>query len=283
MILARTRTELEAALASPRARGDAVALVPTMGFLHEGHLSLMDLARSSGDFVAASIFVNPLQFGVGEDLDRYPRDLDRDLALLEGRGVDLVFHPSVEEMYPGGPPEVSVDPGPMGDLLCGAFRPGHFKGVLTVVARLLGLIRPTLAVFGQKDYQQAVLIRRMIRDLELQVRVEVGPVVREPDGLAMSSRNVYLTESQRRDALGLHGGLVAVQDAFSDGERSFSALQARLRTTVSRHRTLQLQYAEIVDAESLRPVDPVVPGAVALVAAVCGSTRLIDNHILVES
>jgi pantoate--beta-alanine ligase len=152
--------------------------------------------------------------------------------------------------------------------------------VLTVVARLLGLFRPGVAVFGQKDFQQSVLIRRMIRDLELQVRVEVGPVVREPDGLAMSSRNVYLTDAQRADAPGLHRGLMEVQEAFSHGETSFSALQARLRAEVSRHRSLQLQYAEIVDPDTLRSVHPVLPGAVAVVAAVCGSTRLIDNHVL---
>jgi len=219
VILARTREELADALAPVRRAGDLLALVPTMGYLHEGHLSLMDLAGENAEFVAASVFVNPLQFGAGEDLHRYPRDLDRDLALLEGRGVNLVFHPEAQEMYPGGDPVVTVDPGPMGDLLCGAFRPGHFRGVLTVVARLLGLFRPHVAVFGQKDYQQAVLIQRMVRDLALGADVLLGPVVREPDGLAMSSRNVYLDQARRKDALGLYRGLMAAREAFASGAR----------------------------------------------------------------
>ena len=282
MILARTRAELAEVLEAPRGGDARIGLVPTMGYLHEGHLSLVDLARQNADFVAASIFVNPLQFGAGEDLDRYPRDVDRDLALLEARGTDVVFHPSVEEMYPGGDPLVTVDPGPMGDLLCGAYRPGHFRGVLTVVARLFGILRPRVAVFGQKDYQQGVLIKRMVRDLEMDVDVLQGPVVREPDGLAMSSRNVFLSRSLRSDALGLHQGLLAVQEAFSGGQTSHAALQTRLRTTVSRRPGLQLQYGEIVDPLSLRPVDPVPAGAVVAVAALCGPTRLIDNQILVE-
>ncbi|MGW8266369.1 MAG: pantoate--beta-alanine ligase [Longimicrobiales bacterium] len=282
MILCRTRVDLVRALDTPRIGGARIGLVPTMGYLHEGHLSLVDLARQKADFVAVSIFVNPLQFGAGEDLDRYPRDLERDFTLLEDRWADLVFHPSVEEMYPANGPLVTVDPGPMGDLLCGAFRPGHFRGVLTVVARLFGLFRPQLAVFGQKDYQQGVLIRRMVEDLELNVDVHLSPVVREPDGLAMSSRNVFLSDTLRSDALGLYQGLLAVQEAFSGGQTSHAALQTRLRATVSRRPGLQLQYGEIVDPLSLRPVDPVPPGAVVAVAALCGPTRLIDNHILAD-
>lgn len=280
MILARTREELADALAPVRRAGDVLALVPTMGYLHEGHLSLMDLAGENAEFVAASVFVNPLQFGAGEDLHRYPKDLDRDLALLEGRGVKLVFHPEVPEMYPGGDPEVTVDPGPMGDLLCGAFRPGHFRGVLTVVARLLGLFRPHVAVFGQKDFQQAVLIKRMVRDLALGADVLLGPVIREPDGLAMSSRNVYLDKARRRDALGLYRGLMAAREAFASGERSHAALQAKLKAVISRHAGLDLQYGDVVDPKTLLPTDPVPSDAVGIVAAMCGSTRLIDNHIL---
>ncbi len=280
MKLICTRADLSRALEAGRGEGKSVGLVPTMGYLHEGHLSLVDLARHRTGFVATSIFVNPLQFGAGEDLDRYPRDLDRDLGLLEERGVDLVFHPSVQEMYPDGHPLVSVDPGPLGDRLCGAFRPGHFRGVLSVVARLFGLFRPELAVFGQKDFQQAVLIRRMVRDLELGVEVRTGGVIREADGLAMSSRNVLLSSNQREDALALFNGLSSVQEAFSGGERSHAALQARVRSIVSRRPGIQLQYCEIVDPDTLQPVDPVPPGAVVAVAAMCGTTRLIDNHIL---
>lgn len=280
MILTRTRQELAEALAEVRSPGARSGFVPTMGYLHEGHLSLVDLAKENAEIVVASVFVNPLQFGAGEDLDRYPRDLDRDLGLLDGRGVDLVFHPDVEEMYPGGSPMVTVDPGPMGDLLCGAYRPGHFRGVLTVVARLLGLIQPQVAVFGQKDFQQAVLIKRMIRDLAMGVDVIVGPVVREPDGLAMSSRNLFLQGTHRRDALGLYRGLMAVQEAFSAGERSHGALKKQLVDTISSHGGLRLQYGDVVDPETLRPLEPVPSGAVAVVAAFCGSTRLIDNRIL---
>lgn len=251
-----------------------------MGFLHEGHLSLVGKANEQADRVVVSIFVNPLQFGPGEDLDRYPRDLERDAELLRERGADLIFCPPTEEMYPEGDPEVTVDPGPMGQVLCGAYRPGHFRGVLTVVARLFGLVRPDLAVFGQKDYQQAVLVRRMTRDLELGVEILLGPVVREPDGLAMSSRNVFLSPEQRGQATGLHEALMEVQRDFSGGVRSGAELRRNLTRTLEGYPLLKLQYAEIVDADSLVPVDTVRPGAVVAVAAFCGSTRLIDNHIL---
>jgi pantoate--beta-alanine ligase len=251
-----------------------------MGFLHEGHLSLVDLALERADFVAVSIFVNPLQFGPGEDLARYPRDLEGDLRRLEDRSVDLTFVPTVESMYPAGEPQVTVDPGPMGQRLCGAYRPGHFRGVLTVVARLFGLFRPQLAAFGQKDFQQSVLIRRMVQDLEMGVDIVVGPIVREEDGLALSSRNVYLSEEEREQAVGLSRALEAVQDAFRRGVQEGSDLRELLRDQVSRHELLNLQYGEIVDPETLEPLDEVGPGGVALVAAFCGRTRLIDNLLL---
>jgi pantoate--beta-alanine ligase len=282
MIVVRTRRELAEALEGARGGGTRISLVPTMGFLHEGHLSLMDLARTDSDLVAASIFVNPLQFGQGEDLDRYPRDTDRDLGLLEERGVGLVFQPSAEEMYPVGEPRVTVDPGPMGGLLCGAYRPGHFRGVLTVVARLFSLFRPSVAAFGQKDFQQVALVERMVRDLELGVRVLRGPVVREEDGLAMSSRNVFLTQQEREDALGLFRGLMAVQDAFAEGETSSAALRGCFIERAADHPGLVIQYAEVVDPDSLLPLDPAPPGAVVAAAGFCGSTRLIDNHTLVN-
>ena len=282
MIRVSTRQDLWEALSFPRKDGARVGLVPTMGFLHEGHLSLVDLARAKSDFVAVSIFVNPLQFGPGEDLDVYPRDLERDVEELDDRGADLVFHPSVEEMYPSGDPLVTVDPGPMASVLCGAHRPGHFRGVLTVVARLFGLFRPHVSVFGQKDYQQAVLIRRMARDLEQGVEVLLGPVVREENGLAMSSRNTYLAPAERRDASGIHRALLTLQGAFGEGERDAEALQGLLKREIARHPSLVLQYAELVHPETLEPLEEAVPGGVAAVAAHCGKTRLIDNHILVE-
>jgi pantoate--beta-alanine ligase len=251
-----------------------------MGYLHEGHLSLVDLAREASDHLVVSIFVNPLQFGPGEDLDRYPRDLERDLQLLQDRGADLVFSPSVEEIYPQGEPQVRVDPGPMADRLCGRYRPGHFQGVLTVVARLFGLIRPRMAVFGQKDYQQGVLIQRMVRDLEMGVDVRMAPIVRESDGLALSSRNVYLTPEERADASGLRKALLRVQDSFRGGERSGAELSRILAEEVESHPFLRLQYGEVVGRDTLEPLEEAIGGAVVAVAAFCGETRLIDNHIL---
>jgi len=278
LIVARTRAELAEALAQLHpSGGGTLALVPTMGFLHEGHLSLVDLAAETGDRVAVSIFVNPLQFGPAEDLSSYPRDEAHDLELLEARGADLVFAPSTEEMYPDGDPRITVSPGALGSRLCGAFRPGHFRGVLTVVARLFGLFRPEVAVFGQKDFQQAVLIRRMVRDLELGVRVEIGPIVRERDGLAMSSRNTYLNDEERRDARGLHDALFAARRLHDGGEERADILLAEARKVIAEHRLLALQYAELVDPDTLDPLMLARDGTVIALAAFCGTTRLIDN------
>lgn len=248
-----------------------------MGFLHDGHLSLVDRARALGDVVAVSIFVNPLQFGPSEDFSRYPRDEERDLALLEEHGATLVFVPSVEEMYPAGEPVVTVSPGALAERLCGAYRPGHFRGVLTVVARLFGLFHPDVAVFGRKDFQQAVLIRRMVSDLELGVRIETGAIVREPDGLALSSRNVYLSTEERAQATGLHAALCAARDLFAEGERSAARLLEAVRGEIDERPRLRLQYAELVDPDSLEGVDPVADDSVLALAAYCGETRLIDN------
>jgi pantoate--beta-alanine ligase len=280
VILATTRPELREALDEAREKGQRIGLVPTMGYLHEGHLSLVDLARSRAEFVTASIFVNPLQFGAGEDLNRYPRDLERDMALLEAQGVELVFHPSPGEMYPGGDPRITVDPGAMGTVLCGAYRPGHFTGVLTVVARLFGLFRPDVAAFGRKDLQQAVLVQRMVRDLEFEVELLLGEIIREEDGLAMSSRNVFLSPRERADALGIHRALSAVQDAYLAGTESASVLKELLGREVGAYPGLALQYGEVVHPQTLETVELAEPGSVMAVAALCGSTRLIDNQIL---
>jgi len=280
VILSTTRQMLSDSLKPIREEDLRLGLVPTMGYLHEGHLSLVEIAQKRSDFLAVSIFVNPLQFGPGEDLERYPGDLDRDLALLRDLGTDLVFSPTFEEMYPDADPPVAVDPGPMGRRLCGEHRPGHFRGVLTAVARLFGLFRPQVAVFGQKDYQQAILVRKMVRDLELGVEIALGPIVREEDGLALSSRNVFLSAEQRADALGLSRSLRAVQTAFGEGTRSGAELGGILRREVANHPLLKLQYGEIVHPESLEPLETVVLGSVVALAAHCGPTRLIDNHIL---
>jgi pantoate--beta-alanine ligase len=282
MIIASTRKSLATSLTLVRAEGSRLGLVPTMGYLHEGHLSLVDLARDRSDFVAVSVFVNPLQFGPGEDLDRYPRNLDQDLRLLRERGVDLAFAPSGDEMYPFGSPHVTVDPGPRAEVLCGRFRPGHFRGVLTVVARLLGLFRPHHAVFGQKDYQQAALIRTMVRDLELGVDIGLGPIVRDEDGLALSSRNVFLSPEERSQATGLWRSLRAAQVAFKGGERSVPALRSLVLDEMGNYPLLELEYVEFVHPETLDPTELVEPGFVVAVAAHCGRTRLIDNHIFAE-
>ena len=280
MRVVATRDEVRRAVREARAAGGTVALVPTMGALHEGHLSLVDRARERADFVAVSIFVNPLQFGPSEDLARYPRDLERDLAMARSRGVDLVFAPPVEEMYPGGEPRVSVVPaGPLAERLEGAVRPGHFRGVLTIVAKLFGIFTPDVAVFGQKDFQQAALIRRMALDLDLGVRVEVAPIVREADGLAMSSRNVYLSAEERERALALSRGLEHGRALFAAGERDADALRAALWKALAVP-GVEPEYAEAADPLTLEPAAAARPGTVLLAAARVGRTRLIDNVVL---
>lgn len=279
MRLVHARDEVRRAVRDVHAGGGTVALVPTMGYLHEGHLSLVDRARELADWVAMSVFVNPLQFGPTEDLARYPRDLERDLEMARGRGVDLVFAPGVAEMYPGGEPQVSVIPGALAERMEGAIRPGHFRGVLTVVAKLFGIFTPDVAVFGQKDFQQAALIRRMALDLDQGVRVEVAPIVRERDGLAMSSRNVYLSPEERERALALSRGLEHGRALFAAGERDADAIRAALWKALEVP-GVQPEYAEAADPLTLDPVASADSGTVLLVAARVGRTRLIDNAVL---
>ncbi len=285
-MLAATRVELAALLHPEPTDGRALlGLVPTMGALHAGHASLMRAARSAvgpEGRVVVSVFVNPLQFGPGEDLDRYPRTLDKDLAMCEQEGVDAVFAPSVDEVYPGGSPQVSVDPGPLAEILEGASRPGHFAGVLTVVAKLFGLVRPDVAVFGEKDYQQLALIRRMTSDLCLGVDVLGAPTVREPDGLALSSRNRYLDPEHRRQAVALSRTLRAAQAAASEGaDAAVAAARAELRRSPG----VDLDYLVVTDQALGDLPDDVRRGersahGRALIAARVGTTRLIDNVAL---
>lgn len=263
-----------------RRPGAKVALVPTMGYLHEGHLALVDRARERADVVVLSIFVNPLQFGAGEDLERYPRDLERDAALARARDVDLIFAPSALEMYPHGEPAVQVAPLRLADTLCGASRPGHFQGMLTVVAKLFQIVQPDVAIFGQKDFQQAVLIQRMVDDLDIPVEIEVAPIVREGDGLALSSRNVYLSPEERLEALALPRALEAACAAFAEGERDAERLKGRAHQVLERTPALRLQYLELVDRATLDALSEAGPGAVLAIAAHVGRTRLIDNVIL---
>lgn len=271
---------LRAAVADARAAGSRIGLVPTMGYLHEGHLALCDAARVECDVVIMSVFVNPLQFGPGEDLARYPRDLERDAGLAAGRGVDLLFTPPVDEMYPHGPGAIRVTAPTLSDRLCGTYRPGHFDGVLTVVAKLFGIVAPDVAVFGQKDLQQAVLIRRMVQELDMPVQVQVAPIVREADGLAMSSRNVYLSPEQRRSALALHRALLAAQAAFSDGATDPGELVAAAQEILDAESGVSPQYVEVVDTATLETPERVRAGDAVALAAFAGATRLIDNHVL---
>lgn len=267
---------MRSASRSRRASGEAVALVPTMGALHEGHLSLVDRARREAGFVVVSVFVNPTQFGPDEDYDEYPRDLERDLTLAGEHGVDLVFAPPVSEMYPREP-EVWVVPGPMGRRLDGRSRPDHFRGVLTVVTKLFQIVEPQVAVFGRKDFMQAVLVRRLVGDLDIPVEIDVAPVVREEDGLAVSSRNAYLSADERRRARSLSEALRTVRRAYGEGQRSAEALLEPADSILS-EADARIDYLEIVDPADLRSVsDPVPEEAVCVVAAWIGDTRLIDN------
>ena len=280
-LLAPTREELHRALGRGARHDDAVALVPTMGALHEGHASLFRVARerAGGGQVVASVFVNPLQFGPGEDLDRYPRSLDADLELCAREGVDLVFAPSVDEVYPGGEPEVTVDPGPLGAELEGASRPGHFAGVLTVVAKLFGLVRPDVAVFGQKDYQQLLVIRRMVRDLALPIEIVAAPTLREANGLAMSSRNQYLTSEQRAHAGLIHQTLRGMGDALRAGV-AIEVIERDARATLEQA-GFQVDYIVLRRGEDLGVPEPGQRhGLVALAAAKLGRARLIDNFLI---
>jgi pantoate--beta-alanine ligase len=264
-----------------RAAGKRVGFVPTMGYLHEGHLTLVDEARRHADLAIMSIFVNPLQFGPHEDLSRYPRDLPRDRALASGRGVDALFVPSVDVMYPPNA-EIRVVPGKSADRWEGAARPGHFTGVLTIVAKLFHLVEPDIAVFGRKDIQQLTLVRQMVRDLDWPIEVLDVPTVREPDGLAMSSRNAYLRPDDRRRAAVLNRALQAAQAAYSAGTTEAAAIQQRMRLELDKEPEVSVEYIAVAEPETLAPVAKVEKGSVVAIAARLGGTRLIDNITLGE-
>ena len=280
-VVVRTRTDLRSQLADRRGVGPVV-LVPTMGALHQGHASLMRIAREragSDGAVVVSIFVNPLQFGPGEDLDRYPRTFDADLEACAAEGVDVVFAPGVDEVYPGGEPKVTVTPGPLGEILEGKTRPGHFRGVLTVVAKLFGLVGPDIAVFGEKDYQQLALITRMAADLCFPIEIVGGPTGREDDGLARSSRNRYLDPVQRQQAVALSRALLRAAEAASGGyDEALAAGRAELRASTG----VDLDYFEIRSTDLVELTNDIPAGtpARALIAARVGTTRLIDNLAL---
>lgn len=276
MKLVRTIEEARGEVRLARERSRTIGLVPTMGFLHEGHLSLVERCGELAGFVIMSIYVNPLQFGPGEDFEDYPRDLERDLTLAERRGVDLVFAPGDRELYPEEP-AVAVVPKRLADRLCGLRRPGHFEGVLTVVSKLFGIIQPDIAVFGQKDFQQSVLIKRMVADLNMAVRIEAAPTIRDPDGLAMSSRNDYLSPAERERARALSRALAESVRLFRAGERATATLRARALRALEDGGVVDVEYVEIVTADGLEPVVEVGADAVMALAVRVGATRLIDN------
>ena len=270
--------KMVAAASKLRKDGEKIAYVPTMGALHEGHLTLLDEAKRRGDRVVLSIFVNALQFGPGEDYQRYPRTLEEDLKLAKGRGVDIVFTPGNEEMYSPAP-VITVHPGALAKEWEGSARPNHFQGVLTVVAKLFHMVQPTVAVFGQKDLQQAAIVRAMVRDLNFPVEIVSCPIVREPDGLAMSSRNRFLAPREREVALMLSKALFALRDAFTKGERRASALEAIGWRMLERVPGLTPRYLAAVNANTFQRVNLVSPGDAAIGAIRVGETRLIDNII----
>jgi len=280
MLVLSTRAAVRARRAELRLRGHRLALVPTMGALHDGHLSLVRRAREMCDEVWASVFVNPAQFGPGEDFERYPRDFERDRDLLAGEGVAVLFAPTTKEIYPR-PSATAVTVPSLSRGLCGAHRPGHFDGVALVVAKLLNIVQPDVAVFGAKDFQQAAVVRRLVEDLDLAVEIEVAPTAREGDGLAMSSRNAYLSSDDRHAATILIAALRAAAVAVEGGERSGGVLEQLITERVASEPRARLQYAAAVDPETLEPVATVGKHVLLAVAARVGTTRLIDN-LLVE-
>jgi len=278
MQLVRSIGQVKKIIASIKQKGRQIGLVPTMGFLHEGHLSLVRIARKKCDYLVVSVFVNPAQFGPEEDYQKYPRNLNRDLRLLRKEGVDLVFCPSLKEMYPEDF-RTYVEVHEWGKLLCGASRPVHFRGVTTVVLKLFNILQPDMAVFGRKDYQQAVIIKQMVRDLNLKVRIVTGRIVREPDGLAMSSRNTYLSKNQRENAVVLYRSLKWLRQAYIKGLRDTKLAENKMAGMI-KNKKGKIDYIAIVDKDTLAPVRKLRKGTLVALAVFFGRTRLIDNTVL---
>ncbi len=276
IILVEKVKEMQNLSDSLRCDGKKICFVPTMGYLHEGHLSLMRKGRELGDILVVSIFVNPIQFGPKEDYAVYPRDLERDLRLMEEIPVDVVFYPDVSEMYPEGF-QTFVEVEKLSKPLCGKSRPGHFRGVTTVVTKLLNIVKPHVAIFGEKDYQQLKVIERMVKDLNIDVEIVGMPIVREKDGLAMSSRNTYLSEEERKRATSIYRALKKAKEAFISGEKNPRVLEDLVRKTIQG----DVEYAEVVDPETLEKIeDKIQEKALIAVAVRIGKTRLIDNTLL---
>ena len=278
MEIVETVCAMKAQVAAWKAEGLTVGLVPTMGSLHAGHESLMDAARAACDRVVVSVFVNPIQFGPGEDFDAYPRDIERDGAIAAAHGVDVVFHPTAEEMYPPAH-NTYVVMETLTDALCGASRPGHFRGVCTVVTKLFNIVRPDQAFFGQKDAQQLAIIKRMVADLNMNVSVVGCPIVREEDGLAKSSRNAYLSPEERQAALVLSRAIRAGEAAVAAGERDGTTLRRLMTAVIEEEPLARIDYIEVVDGLTMRPVEAIGETALVAMAVYIGRTRLIDNFL----
>lgn len=279
MIVVSTIAAVREAVAKFRASGSTIGFVPTMGALHTGHISLVERARVEADVAVMSIFVNPLQFGPNEDLSRYPRPIENDEAMARDAGVDILFRPDVKEIYPSER-EITVTAAAIAEPWEGSSRPGHFDGVLTVVAKLFNIVQPDVAIFGRKDLQQAVLVKAMVRDLDMPLEAIVAPIVRELDGLALSSRNRYLSENDRKAALSLNRALREVRRAFERGERDTKALERAGRAVLDQESAVKTDYFAVVNGSTLRRDETAVPMSAAIVAARVGSTRLIDNMIM---
>jgi pantoate--beta-alanine ligase len=279
MQIIKTTSEMQESARKWRADGKIIGLVPTMGALHEGHLSLLDIIKPHCDVLITSIFINPTQFGPKEDLENYPRDLEGDIRKLSGRGCDVVFAPDVEQMYPPGY-LTFINVKELDQHLCGASRPGHFRGVATVVAKLFHITRCQVAVFGQKDYQQAVILKRMVEDLNMDVTILVAPIIRERDGIAMSSRNQYLSPDERQQATALNRALDIAEKVVRDGETNAAVIRDAMVKLIREQPAAHIDYVAIVHPDTLEDVSEIGDAAVAAVAVKFGAARLIDNRIL---
>lgn len=282
MDIIKTVSEMVQRVASARAAGETISFVPTMGFLHQGHLSLLEEGRKRGDLLVLSIFVNPTQFGQGEDFEDYPRDLQQDSTLAQQAGVDVIFAPAAAEMYPSGY-ATYVDVEGITETLCGASRPGHFRGVCTVVSKLFNIIQPQVAIFGNKDFQQLAVIKRMVLDLNMAVEIIGMPIFREADGLAMSSRNVYLNPDQRRQALVLSQSLAQAQQLIAEGKTDCAEIIEPLKNSIQQQPDARIDYVQICHQLTLQEQTSIDADSVLLLAVYIGKTRLIDNGFLVSA
>ncbi len=271
--------EIREAVKVIKAKGGNVGFVPTMGYLHQGHLSLIKKAKEENDFVIVSIFVNPIQFGPNEDLEKYPRDIERDTKLAVEAGCDLIFNPEVSEMFPK-PLKTGVQVDGLTERLCGKKRPGHFKGVTTIVSKLFNIVAPDRAYFGQKDAQQVAVIKRMVEDLNFDLEIKVCPIIREEDGLAMSSRNVYLNPEERKEALALSKSLQLAEKLISQGEKKVGKVISKMKEFIESHPLCEVDYIEILDFENLEEIEKIEGTILIGIAVKLGQTRLIDNKIL---